>query len=459
MPDMVSILMIAATTDFRLLTRREFSARTLLALACSFVPTFTDHRRSSIHQPRIGAVTAGSALIKARFEGEVPQLLLSEDARAQNSRSVAGQRREGSNIAEFSIDALQPGTEYVYGFSAQPGAGGEAEGRFRTLPEGAASFRFAFASCAQTGSEHEVFKTISRCDPLFFLQVGDLHYRNINQNDRALFRDAYSEVFGSRAQGALYANVPLIYVWDDHDFGPNNSDRFAPGRTASRLTYQECVPHYPLAFGEGDVPICHAFSVGRVRFLVTDLRSERSPAKSPDYPGKTMLGTAQKEWLKRELLAAKSKFALIFWVSSVPWTGMSQTGDGWAAFPTERQEIADFVKLNGIRNLCLLCGDAHMLGADDGRNGDFAIGGGAPLPSLQAAPLDRRASFKGGPYSHGYYLPERGEGCFGLVELHDDGREINVFFTGRNHRDEKKVGLSFTVAEDGVLRCSPPPTK
>jgi phosphodiesterase/alkaline phosphatase D-like protein len=54
-----------------------------------------------------------------------------------------------------------------------------------------------------------------------------LHYRNINQNDRTLFRQAYSEVFGSRAQGALYANVPLIYVWDDHDFNPDNSDRFA----------------------------------------------------------------------------------------------------------------------------------------------------------------------------------------------------------------------------------------
>jgi phosphodiesterase/alkaline phosphatase D-like protein len=108
-----------------------------------------------------------------------------------------------------------------------------------------------------------------------------------------------------------------------------------------------------------------------------------------------MLGTVQKEWFKRELLAEKSRFALIFWVSSVPWTGKSHTGDGWAAFPIERQEIADFIKLNGIRNLCLLSGDAHMLGADDGRNGDFAKDGGAPVPSLQAAPLDRPASFNG----------------------------------------------------------------
>jgi hypothetical protein len=111
-------------------------------------------------------------------------------------------------------------------------------------------------------------------------------------------------------------------------------------------------------------------------------------------------------------------------------TLFQQAYSGWAAFPTERQEIADFIKVNGIRNLCLLSGDAHMLGAGDGRNGDFAKDGGAPVPSLQAAPLDRPASFKGGPYSHGYYLPERGEGCFGLVEVHDNGREINAPFTG-----------------------------
>jgi phosphodiesterase/alkaline phosphatase D-like protein len=82
----------------------------------------------------------GSALIKARFENEVPQLLLSQDSQAQNARSVTGRRRERSNIAEFHIDALQPGTEYFYGFSAQPGSSVEAAGRFRTLPEGALRF-------------------------------------------------------------------------------------------------------------------------------------------------------------------------------------------------------------------------------------------------------------------------------------------------------------------------------
>jgi hypothetical protein len=39
----------------------------------------------------------------------------------------------------------------------------------------------------------------------------------------------------------------------------------------------------------------------------------------------------------------------------------------------------------------------------------------------------------------------RGEGCFGWVKVHDDGKQVKVEFTGRNDRDEEKVKLSFTV--------------
>ena len=61
--------------------------------------------------------------------------------------------------------------------------------------------------------------------------------------------------------------------------------------------------------------------MGRVKFIVTDLRSERDDPQSPEGPGKTMMGVQQKEWFKSELLSANGKYPLIFWVSSVPWIG------------------------------------------------------------------------------------------------------------------------------------------
>jgi alkaline phosphatase D len=331
------------------------------------------------------------------------------------------------------------------------------------------------------------------------MNMGDFHYLNISTNVRARFRAAYDAVLASPQQAELYRNVPFVYVWDDHDFGGNGSGKRAPSREAARLTYQEYVPHYPLAARNGDVPIYQTFNVGRVKFILTDLRSERDAVTNRDDSTKSMMGQRQKEWFKRELLAANGKFPLICWVSSVPWLGEKGTNyyravktnqfgyfhhtnlveeplvatnqlsntstnsggrgrgrgagfgadeDHWSMFATERREIADFIKTNRISGVIILHGDSHMLAADDGSNGDFATGGGAPIPVLCAAPLDQEASMKGGPYSQGVYKVSKGEGCFGLMTVNDRGNAIEVIYSGRNHKNEEKISLRLTVPAD-----------
>jgi hypothetical protein len=64
---------------------------------------------------------------------------------------------------------------------------------------------------------------------------------------------------------------------------------------------------------------------------------------------------------------------------------------------------------------------------------------------MAGAPLDQDASIKGGPYSQGVYKPAKGEGCFGFVQVSDDGRRIAVHYSGRNNRNEEKISLRFTV--------------
>jgi phosphodiesterase/alkaline phosphatase D-like protein len=119
--------------------------------------------------------------------------------------------------------------------------------------------------------------------------------------------------------------------------------------------------------------------------------------------------------------------------------------DHWSVFSRERREIADFVKANHIRGLCILHGDSHMLAADDGSHSDYATGGGAPLPVMCAAPLDQRPSLKGGPYSQGVYRVRPDEGCFGLVTVTDNGTNVTVNFSGRNNQNEEKIALKFIV--------------
>jgi phosphodiesterase/alkaline phosphatase D-like protein len=388
-----------------------------------------------------GAPTSETLRVKVRVEGTgVPVLHVGRAADLSDGQVVlasAAWPLPDGFVVDYDLAGLSPDTAYVYRV-------GQDWGGFRTLPRGPASFTLALGSCAETGSSHPVFATIARHQPLFFLHTGDLHYEDIKVNDVAVFRSAFDRVLTATTQAALYRGTPVVYVWDDHDFGPNNSDATAPGRLAARYAFRENVPHYPLAVPAVEAAIYHAFTVGRVRFVVSDARSERMPPSVPDTAEKTMLGVEQKAWLKQEFLAARDAQQLIVWVNSVPWLGTSSGLDSWSGFTHERAELANFIVEHGITALCVVSGDAHMLAIDDGSNNRYADGGGPGFPVFQAAALDRRGSVKGGPYSHGTYP---GGGQFGLMRVIDDGgAELRIEWSGRNFRDEEVVAHRFVVA-------------
>jgi alkaline phosphatase D len=440
--------------------RREFLQTVAAGLGVTAIPSIAadfskaveamkpPERPMGIPSLWVGAATDRSAVVKVKLPPQVQARLLvlppGGTPRAVVSEPLA---ETGGKVRTFVLHELEAASRYMCTLEVNGGPATFPPAVVRTFPKAGkpASFAFAFGSCARTGSEHEVFITIRGKDPVFFLHLGDMHYSNISRNDPRLFRAAWDTVLSSVAQGAFYRTVPLACIWDDHDFGPNGADARSPSRAAARRVYREYAPHYPLPAGDGDAAIYQAFTCGRARFILTDLRSERSPASMRPGPAKTMMGPAQKEWFKRELLTAAQSHALVFWGSSVPWIGSQEKGDGWQSYAHERGEIAAFIAQNRIKNLVILCGDAHMLAADDGTNSDYSEGGGLRIPVLHGSALDQRGSYKGGPYSQGFHLPERGEGCFGWVKVHDDGQKVKVDFSGRNDRDEEKLSLSFAV--------------
>jgi len=434
--------------------------------------------------PWCGAVTPTSAEVRAKIDqsGRVVRVWVS---RAPDFSQpiilgpVTSRREVAGNVVGFHLTHLRPNITYYYAFEVKGELELEKAGHFRTSPTGSASFEFAFASCGRTGSTNASYERIREHQPLFFLCPGDFHYEDVRSNRVESFYSAYDKVFASKVQARLYREVPLVYLWDDHDFCGNNSDDRAVARPAVRQAYQDYFPHYPFWDTRPEGVIAQTFVVGRVKFIMTDLRSHRDPAAATDGPGKSMMGPVQREWWKRELLAANGVYPLIFWVSSVPWIGSMQTNhywpvttnefgyrhhlqldytttkarpakpvavDSWAAYAHERAELAQFIKSRQIRGLVILQGDMHALAADDGSNSDYAPGGGAPIPVMAAAPLDQDASLKGGPYSQGLYKPRKREGCFGLVTVHDEGGRITAHFSGRNNADEEQVTL--TVVRD-----------
>lgn len=391
--------------------------------------------------PWSGGVTATSAIVKVAVANNLPVQLAVDTNPSFNNPALSspnGMSVSEMTVLTFTLNGLQPNTQYHYALQINDTLDLDKRGRFRTFPPTAApaSFTFICAGDAETGSEHPVFSEIARLDPLFFLHLGDFNYANPHSKSLKTYRKLYQKVLNSPTQSVLYRNVPIAYTWDDHDFDSNDSNTKAPGKKAARLTYQECVPHYPLIEGAGDVAIYQAFTVGRVRFLLTDSRSERTPSSAEDNADKTVLGARQKDWLKQELKDGKDKYPLVVWINSIPWIGKKKAGaDRWFGFTTERDEIGGFIETNQIRNVCMLSADAHMLAIDDGTNNQPPYGRGG-FPVFHAAPLESTRSVKGGPFSIEPVLDD--EGQFGLFRVEDHGGpQVQVTWTGMNMQQVK----------------------
>ena len=295
-----------------------------------------------------GGLRTDGAVLKARLadgvDPEVVSLFVSRQADFRDPIPFGpvtppGQQR----VVRFEVEGLTPATRYYYVVAEGDRRDEFRKGTLQTLPE-TGSFTVALGACARTASSAAVFDTLRRLAPLFFIHLGDFHYENLAASDIASYRSVYHHVLASPAQSAFYRQTSIVYVWDDHDYGPDNSDASHGGRTAARAAYREIVPHYPLAEGIRDAAIYHSFQIGRVRFVVTDSRSERTPRSAPDDTAKSMLGPAQKQWLKDELTRDRDEAPLVVWVNTVPWIAAREEGaDHWGGYSTERLEIARFL--------------------------------------------------------------------------------------------------------------------
>jgi phosphodiesterase/alkaline phosphatase D-like protein len=392
----------------------------------------------------VGDLRPDGVTIAVRTVSDAPVPVSVEVQAADGRRTAADAPAvavDANRVARVRVGGLEPSRRYDYTVVVgQRPDRGRGRGSFVTAPGVGtpASFTFAVASCARSGSNGAVYDAIAASDPLLYLITGDLHYANLSGTDPTAFIDAIGRALTSPAQAALYRAVPIDYVWDDHDYGPNNADAASASRPAARTAFRAAVPHPPLAVEDGGEPgggaIYHAFTIGRVRFVVMDTRSERTAS--------SMLGADQERWLLDELGRASDWGAVVL-VSPDPWIAPSAAGrDDWGGSADERTRIADFIAAQRIDNLVLVAGDAHMVAIDDGTNSDFSSSGGGGFPVLQAGALDRPGNVKGGPYSEGAFA---GAGQFGLVHVEDDGTQVRLRLEGKDWKSQTLVHLDVAL--------------
>lgn len=361
----------------------------------------------------IGAVTDTSFTVHVDVAKHISSVVLSTTSdftnivaqfEADDVESVVGDSVIYGRLRKFGFTNLNPSTLYYVGLWDSTTNFVYSITSVRTFPtlNQSTDIVFAFASCLYFRAWSDSFTDIKRVYeehasqhpnvPFFMIHTGDLVYSDITANDTSLYEESIRSVVTHSQINPVFRAMPVVYMYDDHDYGADNSDFSSPSRGAALSNYRTMIPNYPLASSNASY---FAFTVGRIRIIVTDLLS--NAGKHPS----SILGLEQRQWFLNQLSNA-TLYDLVIWVSTKPWIGRSGPGrGGWYEYPEERILISNHLAENNVDNLVFISGDAHMLAADNGSHSDYSTEGGAGFPVFQSGPLGNVGTSKGGPYSEG----------------------------------------------------------
>lgn len=386
----------------------------------------------------VGATTSDGATFACKVNGGGPvRVAVSTNASMTSPVFTSSQAVDAQGVAKVAITGLAANTRFWWRVEDNSTIDTSRTGTFLTLPPAGlpASFTVAGASCAGLDpdfpgvaggepdpirvSNHPVYATIREQAlandwPLWF-NFGDWGYPDYGDAtvDNLANRRAYYDAnLAQPNQAALLEDLASDYAWDDHDYLRNN---LGGANANAAQVYRERFPHDPLPDPNA---IYHDKPVGRVLFVVADVRYYRSPNGDPDGPGKTMLGAAQKAWMADLLVNTDAK--LLVWVMPSQWNGTS--ADSWASFPTEQAEmIAMFESTGFLGRMVIWGGDYHGVALDTGANSPGGI------PVLQSASIDATpGSGSGGTYDLGTL---DGRNQYGTIGVQDLGTHLTVTLT------------------------------
>jgi alkaline phosphatase D len=434
----------------RVLTRRAFLGGSLATLAaCKRSPIILAKPPAVSHGVQAGDPQTGSALVWARSDESARMLIEwdTTDAFANPQRVTGPVVIPDHGLAgTVALTGLPDAQTIVYRirFEREAGRGASAwtTGRFRTPPADRIRVAWTGDTCGQGFGRNpewgglKGYASILAAKPDVFVNSGDLMYADNpilaekpladgrvwknHTNERIArvaeslddFRARFEYNFADEHLRALAAQVPVIAQWDDHEthnnWWPNQQlpdDRYKTQRDASVLA------GYALAATREWTPI-GGDTIHRVihygpllDIFVLDCRSFRTP-NDANTGAAAMLGSAQVDWLLRQLAASRARWKII--ACDQPIALAIDDGpnwEGWAnnlAGAASGRELELAKILPAIKNAVWITADVHYAAA---HHFDPARAAGA-----QFAPF---WEFVAGPIHAGNFGPSPIDSTFG----------------------------------------------
>jgi alkaline phosphatase D len=155
---------------------------------------------------------------------------------------------------------------------------------------------------------------------------------------------------------ALWGSVHHYAIWDDHDFGPNNSNRsfIHKEKTLEAFKLFWANPTYGI---NGNPGITSYIEWGDASIFLMDNRYNRSPNRR-ETTKREIFGEEQVEWLIDVLVKSQAPFKFI--VTGNEFISDNTYEENHISFNDERERILSLIKKEGIEGVVFLTGDRHF---------------------------------------------------------------------------------------------------
>ena len=285
--------------------------------------------------------------------------------------------KENGFTYHIILDRLQPGKKYNYSvfinnkkvvLPYETSFSSKTLWQWRT---DAPDFKVVFGSCNYVnetpvdrpgtpyGSNHKIFESIAKKNPDIMLWGGDnIYLREVDFDSKTGIYHRYKHSRSIKEIQPLLAKSQNFAIWDDHDFGPNDSDRSFYNKYITQQAFKDFWANKSYGSNPNQKEGTYStFNWNDAQFFLLDDRFFRSP--NDRITGeKTMLGKEQMEWLIDALSSSQANFKII--VIGGQLLNSVATSENYGSYPEEKQQLLKQLIDNKIKGIVFLTGDRHF---------------------------------------------------------------------------------------------------
>ncbi len=218
--------------------------------------------------------------------------------------------------------------------------------------------KIAFGSCNFEFHKQPLWPVISENNPDLWIWLGDVVYADTE--DMELMQSKFDKQLSNKNYREFLTKVPVIGIWDDHDFGGNNQGINYPMKKYSQQIFLDFIGEPQNTTRRTQEGIYTAYVIGsgkqKVKIILLDTRYfKEKPGAEND-----ILGETQWQWFENELKhSAQNQIPIHIIASGIQFLSDSKLVEKWNDYPKSKARLYELFEKYRPSGLILISGDVH----------------------------------------------------------------------------------------------------